>query len=299
MQKTKLSFIKIFNEKRITTVAGAWVYYFLTSLIPMLFLIITAFSVFGVSISKDVVSRLPVEFRLAGETVLQTAENASKGATIFFVVTVIFSCTSLLNQMSKDGDYIYEAQSRSKRGLMRRLWAVLAIGALFVLFLGLAFLFAFSSSFKIEWYIPKNEHVFLSIFIFLLAIAFGYAIIYVLNKFICPIKCKFPDLALGTLVALAIMVLGTLGFTVYLKFFSNYNAFYGALSGVIIFLFWAYILMFGLSVGAVVNVGVYRYRQRESKNTKRSGENGTSQKRNGLTSNPKPKKVISKGGAGS
>ncbi len=299
MQKTKFTFIERFNQKRITTVAGAWVYYFLTSLIPILFLIITAFSVFGVSITNDVVSRLPIEFRLAGQTILETAENASNGATIFFIITVIFSCTSLLNQMSKDGDFIYEAKSKTKRGLMRRLWAVLAIGALFVLFLGIAFLFAFSSSLKINLTIGKSTDIFISILGFLFAIIFGYVIIYILNKFICPIKCKFFDLALGSLVALAIMVLGTLGFTIYLKFFSNYNAFYGTLSGVIIFLFWAYILMFGLSVGAVVNVGVYEFRNGQTDNQKRSVKNARSSKANGLTSNQKSKKVISKGGVGS
>ena len=269
-------------------------YYFLTSLIPILFLIITAFSVFGVRITSDVVSRLPVEFRLAGQTILETAEKASNGATIFFIITVIFSCTSLLNQMSKDGDFIYGAQSRSKRGLMRRLWAVLAIGALFIMFLGIAFLSAFSSSLKIDLSINKNSDILLSFLGFLFVIVFGYAIIYVLNKFICPVKSNFPDLALGSLVALFIMVLGTLGFTIYLRFFSNYNAFYGALSGVIIFLFWAYILMFGLSVGAVVNVKVYKYRQKERKNTNRSVENERTTKSR-LTSNHKPKKVISKG----
>ena len=297
MKKTKYSFIKVFKEKRITTVAGAWVYYFLTSLIPILFLIITAFSVFGVSLTKDIVSRLPIEFRLAGQTILETAENASNGATIFFIITVVFSCTSLLNQMSKDGDFIYESMSKTKRGLMRRFWAVLAIGALFVLFLGMAFLFAFSSSLKINLKMSKASDVFLRIFGFSLVIMFGYAIIYILNKFICPVKCRFSDLAIGSLVALAIMVLGTLGFTVYLKFFANYNAFYGTLSGVIIFLFWAYILMFGLSVGAVVNVGVYEYRRREIKKGKGSGRNERTKSK--LTSNQKLKKVISKGGVGS
>ncbi|MBQ4111582.1 MAG: hypothetical protein IJD38_02170, partial [Clostridia bacterium] len=97
--------LKIFTEKRLTTVAGAWVYYFLSSVIPLAFLIITAFSVFGVSITGDIVSRLPEEFRLAGETIVQTAEKASKGVTVFFVITVVFSCTTLLNQMSKDGDF--------------------------------------------------------------------------------------------------------------------------------------------------------------------------------------------------
>ena len=35
------------NNKRITTVAGAWVYYFLMALVPFVFLIVTAFGVFG------------------------------------------------------------------------------------------------------------------------------------------------------------------------------------------------------------------------------------------------------------
>ena len=244
---------------------------------------------FGVNFSKDVVSRLPIEFRLSGQTILETAENASNGATIFFIITAVFSGTSLLNQMSKDGDFIFEAHSKTKRGLMRRLWAVLALGLMFILFLGVAFLFAFSSLVKIEPSIAKNSHIFLTILAFLLVIVFAYAIIYLLNKFICPIKCKFSDLALGALVALAIMVLGTLGFTIYLKFFANYNAFYGTLSGVIIFLFWAYILMFGLSVGAVINVGVYKYRQKEIKSTKRSGENERTTKSR-LTSNYKSRK---------
>ena len=99
--------IRIINEKRLTTVAGAWVYYFLSSVIPLAFLIVTAFSVFGINVTSDIVSRLPEEFRLAGETIVQTAKKASKGVTLFFIITVIFSCTTLLNQMSKDGDFIY------------------------------------------------------------------------------------------------------------------------------------------------------------------------------------------------
>ena len=139
------SFIRDISAKRLTTVAGAWVYYFLTAVIPIAFLLITAFSVFNVDFTKELVSRLPEEFRLAGETIATTAEKASKGVTFFFIIAVVFSCSTLLNQMSKDGDFIYGVKSKRKRGLFRRLWAVLAIGVLFSVFLGSAFLFAFSS----------------------------------------------------------------------------------------------------------------------------------------------------------
>ena len=259
------SFFDLLNKKRITTVAGAWVYYFLTAFVPLLFLIVTAFSVFGVSLTRDLISRLPEEFRLAGQKVIETAENSSKGATIFFVIAVVFSCTNLLNQMSKDGDFIYEANSKIKRGIFRRVWAVFALALLFILFLGEAFVLAFSSNIKLNALLNPREDIFVTLFVFLFTIILGYAIIYVLNKFISPLKMNFSDLAIGTMFALFIMVVGTIGFTIYLKFFSNYNAFYGSLAGVIIFLIWAYILMFGLSFGAIINMQLYKIRQQKKK----------------------------------
>lgn len=266
MKKNFLSsFFDLINKKRLTTVAGAWVYYFLTAFVPLVFLIVTAFSVFGVSLTHDLVSRLPIEFRQAGQKVVETAENSSKGATIFFIVAVVFSCTNLLNQMSKDGDFIYEARSKTKRGIFRRLWAILALSMLFLLFLGVAFVIAFSSNIKLSALINPRADIFLTMFVFLFTITVGYVIIYVLNKFISPIKMKFSDLAVGSMLALFIMVLGTIGFIIYLKFFSNYNAFYGSLAGIIIFLIWAYILMLGLSFGAIINMQIYRHKKDKKK----------------------------------
>ena len=262
------SFFDLINQKRLTTVAGAWVYYFLTAFVPLIFLIVTAFSVFGVSLTHDLVSRLPEEFRLAGEKVVETAENSSKGATIFFIIAVVISCTNLLNQMSKDGDYIYEARSKIKRGVFRRLWAIVALSMMFVLFLGVAFVFAFSSNIRLNAVLNPREDIFITIFVFSFTIALGYAIIYVLNKFISPLKMAFSDLAIGSMIALFIVVLGTIGFTVYLKFFSNYNAFYGSLAGVIIFLVWAYILMLGLSFGAIVNMHIFKHKTAREKSKK-------------------------------
>ncbi len=279
-----------FRKVRLTTVAGAWVYYFLTSLIPLVFLLVSAFSVFGVSLTRDFISRLPKEFREAGFAIASTAENASKGATIFFVITVIFSCTTLLNQMSKDGDYIYGACSKHKRGFMRRVWAVFALGLLFVLFLGMAFLFAFGWSIKGRLTMVSDENVFLTIIAFSFAIIFSYVIIILLNKFISPVKLKATNLLLGALISLAIMVLGTIGFTIYLRFFSSYNAFYGSLAGIIIFLLWAYILMIGLVSGAVINMHVfYKDKQTEDLPNKRQ------RKKESYVTNQKSRKILSNG----
>lgn len=292
MEKTFISSkISIFRQKRLTTLAGAWVYYFLISLIPLVFLLVEAFSVFNVSLTTDIVSRLPEEFRLAGQTIVDTAENASKSATVFFVLTVIFSCTGLLNQMSKDGDFIYGEVSKTKRGIMRRVWAVVALGALFLLFLGLAFLFAFGNTLdkKNIFYFIKNRDVFLSIIAFSIAISCGYAIICVLNKFISPVKLKFRYIAVGSLLSLFIMVIGTIAFTLYLRFFANYNVFYGSLAGIIIFLLWSYIIMFGLAFGTIINMQIY------SKSKEKSLEDVKQTKKERYVKNTQTKKVLSKG----
>ena len=255
--------IKYLGEKRFTTVAGAWVYFFLSSVIPLAFLIVTAFGVFGVTLSTDLVSRLPEEFRDAGEVILSTAEKASKSATALFVITVLFSCTSLLNQMSKDGDYLYGKTSKRKRGLLRRLWALGALAVLFALFLGAAFVFAFGNLLGVNTKQKNFMRVLTVLVVFLVIILFGYIVIILLNKFICPVKITFREMGIGSLVSLSVMVLGTIGFTVYLRLFGGYNAFYGSLAAIVAFLLWAYILMLGLVVGVIVNTYILERRKRD------------------------------------
>ncbi len=250
--KNLTDFLTALRRKRVTTVAGAWVYYFLLSFVPLVFIIVAGFSLFGVDVSAEIVAKLPAEFKVAGETIIEAAERVSSGITVFFVGTVIFSVTTLLNQMSKDGDYIYGAKSVKKRGIFRRLWACFALLIFFVAILFAAVAVAFYNVL-----FGARHHnglsVLATVLTFTLIIAVSYVIILFLNKFICPFKLKVKDGLLGSLVSLFIIVLGTIGFILYLKFFANYNAFYGSLSTVVVFMLWAYILMLGLSVGAVVN----------------------------------------------
>lgn len=259
-----MKYTEIVRQKRITTVAGAWTFYFLTSLLPIVFLLITAFGVFGVEISADFISRLPEEFRLAGETILETAKNASRGITVFFILTVLFSGSALLSQMSKDGEFLYGVRLNKARGIMRRLWAMLALAALFVIFLAAAFLLSFRMPLA-ELFSKGRKNIFFTALVFLFAILLCYVIIVLLNKFISPVKQKFSSLALGGFVSLAADVAGTIGFIFYLKYFGSYNVFYGSLAAVIVFILWAYILMTGLVLGACVNVLVYERRERAAR----------------------------------
>lgn len=72
---------------------------------------------------------------------------------------------------------------------------------------------------------------------------------------------KFRWLSVGALLAIAVSVLATIGFVIYVANFANYNATYGALAGVIILLMWLYIINAILLFGAQLDSELERRRQ--------------------------------------
>lgn len=270
MKKTlsRLNGLNKMRELRISTVAGAWVFYFLSALLPLLFLFVTAFAVFGVNVTHEIAGSLPAEFREAAYTLLETAENASQGVTLFFTATVFLSCSALLNQMRKDGEYIYGEKS-AKSGFAREIGAVLAIGTLFAVFLGAALLFAFHRLlFSTVFSGARSAWVKTGAFTAIITACFFVNAL--LNKFISPVKLSFGQACSGSAVSVAVIVAGTIGFTLYLRLFNPYGSFYGSLTAVVVFLFWTYILMLGLVLGVITAKRAYFKRIEEKTAEKRA-----------------------------
>jgi uncharacterized BrkB/YihY/UPF0761 family membrane protein len=185
--------------------------------------------------------------REAFEIIVGTASNVSKSLTVFFIITVLLSCSTLLNQMSKDGDYIYGREGR-KKGVFRRLWALLLLCVLFLLFIAFALCFSFRNSLLLRF--GQDQRNLLTIISFALIIIFAFIIIMLLNGFISPIKLSPFSLFFGSFISLCITVVGTICLILYIRYFSNYNAFYGSLAGVVVFFLWAFILMLALALGS-------------------------------------------------
>ncbi len=255
------NFYETLKSKRLTTVAGAWVFYFLTGLLPIVFLLITAFSVFSVNIEQGLLHKLPEEFSFVLSALIETAKNATSGVTLFFSLTLIFSGSTLLNQMLKDGEYIYNYEIKRKSGLVKRVLSLFAVAVLFVIFLLCATITAFQGVI-LNIFGITNSVITTAVF-FLLIIIIGFLIILLLNRFVSPVKVRFSELVLGSFFSLAIIVLGTIAFTLYLRFFKPYNAFYGSLAGIIVFILWAYILMLGLVLGISITATLFERRKKK------------------------------------
>ncbi|MGW4589712.1 YihY/virulence factor BrkB family protein [Amycolatopsis thermoflava] len=62
----------------------------------------------------------------------------------------------------------------------------------------------------------------------------------------------------GVLVALAIWLAGSAGFTVYVEWFGHYHAIYGTLAGLAVLMLWLYLASFAVLVGAEVDAELHR-----------------------------------------
>ena len=72
---------------------------------------------------------------------------------------------------------------------------------------------------------------------------------------------RFRWLSIGALIAIVVSILATFGFTFYVSQFGAYNATYGALTGVIIFLVWVFIVNGILLFGAELDCEIERARE--------------------------------------
>jgi membrane protein len=64
---------------------------------------------------------------------------------------------------------------------------------------------------------------------------------------------KFRWVGVGSVVAAVLWLLGSVGFSLYVNYFGNYNKTYGALAGVIVLLLWFFLTSYIVLLGAEIN----------------------------------------------
>ena len=253
------------GKVKITTIAGAWVFYFLLAVVPLSFLIITALNFFKVDIPLDIINYLPEEFRYPMKVIGETAKNVSKVSTVFYFITVIFSATTLITQMSKDGDFIFSEKRKFRFAFLRRLSAIALLIIIVGAFIIGGVVFSLRNQFGISLGVYNLKGHYMVVFNATVTVLLAYFILILLNRFIAPVRLKATESAIGGLVSLAISLLGTLLFVLFVKFFGKFNAFYGSLSIILVFLFWVYILMVGIISGVLVTAKLYYDRKNGTK----------------------------------
>ena len=234
-------------EKKYTTIAGTLVFFLLMSLVPMLFWATLLLGKLHVETPNAVTLPGLDEVGALLDYIRREAQNATSGASVFLLITSLYSATNLFYQMRKSGELIYEASYRGN-SLKTRLGAVGVLFLLLALIVMAAMIFAIVSV-VFSRFLGEGWEVLLR---YLLLGALAFFLVFFLNLYICPYKASPKCFVFGSFLTVVAWVMAIIGFSIYLKI-GNMGRLYGALTAVIVFLLWLYMLTVCFVAGVIFN----------------------------------------------
>lgn len=256
----------LLSVKKYTTLAGTLVFFLIMSIVPLSFwlslligkLPIDLEEILGLSVFSSVKNVLLY--------VQKEATNATAGVTVILLVSTLYSSTNLFYQMRRSGEIIYE-YPRPKQGLKLRAGALVLMLVLMALLLVFVLLLALGT-FLFDGFLPSAWQTVLD-YVLLAALAFSLALL--LNMYICPYKAKLRYFLGGTALTVAFWAVAVVGFAAYLKI-SNMEKLYGALSTVIVFFLWLYVLMLCFIAGVIFNSEKITSERKKENEKRRQGK---------------------------
>jgi membrane protein len=258
--------VKDFGEDDMTTHAAALTYRILLAMFPFLLFLITLFGALNMeglfdSLLEEARAAFAPDVYSQFESILeQVRSGASGGIASFGLLLAIWSAAGGVRSVMHALNVAYDVEEERtiwKKYLLSLLFtiglALILLGAVALMFLGpqtmnwLAEQIGLGSVFVNVWTwlrIPA------AIMLMMLAVAMIY-------YFFPNVDQPFVVVSPGSVVAVVVWVIATLGFSFYISNFGNYNATYGSLAGVIVLLLYFYlsamILLFGAELNAVIH----------------------------------------------
>lgn len=265
--------LREFSKDQCPDLAAALTYYAVLSLFPALLALVSLVGIFG-DPEKTTAVLLEIVRGIAPADTVDTvsgpveelASSPAAGLTLFVgLATALWSASGYVGAFGRAMNRIYEVdEGRPFVKLRGTMLAVTLLAVVIVALLaGMLVLsgpvseavggaIGLSGAFLTVWNIAKWP-VIVALVIVIIAVLF-YATPNVKQP-------KFRWMSIGSLIALVIFVLASLGFAFYVASFGNYNKTYGALGGVIVMLLWLWILNMSLLFGAEFDAEMERGRQ--------------------------------------
>ena len=245
---------------QVPLLAAGVAFYVLLALFPA---IIAGVSIYGLVADpqtvRDQINRLaetlsPETAKLIGQQIQQVTSSAGGAlglATILGILTALWSASSGMKALITGVNLAYDETEGRKFVKLRGLSILMTLAAMVLLAIALALIVGFpavpdSWPTVLQWTAAILRFVLLAVLLMAgLAALYRYA----------PDrdKPKWSWSSPGSVVATVLWVLASVGFSIYVNSFGNYNKTYGALAGIIILMFWLYLTAFVVLVGAELN----------------------------------------------
>ena len=241
------------SSKKYTTLAGTMAFFLVMSVVPFLFWLTLLFGRLNIDFTRifelgifSEVKDLILYFR-------DSAQSATAGASVVLLVTTLYSSTNLFYHMRRSGDIIYD--SRRKKGSI-----ALRLSALGLIFLVMLLLFSGIGVFLLgnDILVRIFPSFVAQIGVYALFGVFAFALVLLLNLYICPYRIGVRSAVWGSLLTVLLGGLASFGFSVYTQF-SSMEKLYGAAVFFILFLLWLYLLMLCFVIGVVFNCWLWEH----------------------------------------
>lgn len=235
------------SSKKYTTLAGTMAFFLVMSVVPFLFWLTLLFGRLHIDYEPILELEFFADFKEIILYFRDAAESATAGASVVLLATTLYSSTNLFYHMRRSGEIIYECR-RKKAALLVRLSALALIFAVMLLMLAGVSLFLLGSAL-----LPRILPSFAAqAAVYALFGAVVFALLLLLNVYICPYRVGAGDVVWGSLLTLLLGGIASFGFSVYVRF-SSVEKLYGAAVFLILFLLWLYVLMTCFVVGVILN----------------------------------------------
>ncbi|WP_298802400.1 YihY/virulence factor BrkB family protein [uncultured Pseudokineococcus sp.] len=269
--------LREFSKDQVTDLAAALVYFSVLALFPALIALVSLLGLFGQSQAvtdgiTQIVSTLSPESDVSESVngfVTDFIDGQSTGGASLGVIVgilgAVYSASKYVGAFSRAMNRVYEVDEGRPVWKLKPVQYLLTLGALVLIAVALVILVVsgpvaqaigdvvgLGGTAVTVWSIAKWP-VLLVIVVVIVAVLY-YATPNVQQP-------KFRWMSMGALVAIAVWLLASVAFAIYVVNFGSYSATYGALAGAVIFLLWLWITNIALLLGAEVDAEVERGRQ--------------------------------------
>ncbi len=251
------------NKDNVSIVAAGVAFYAFLAFVPLLGALVLTYGLVAdpasvMSHIQGLTSVMPADAaKLIGEQLISISKTATSKQGFGLLIALLLSiygamrgATSIITALN----IVYGVEE--DRGFVKTtmLAAMITVGAVAALLLGML---AISVMGFIERLLPFSSplvHTLLQILLWVVAAAGVSAVIALVYRY-APNrpKAKWAWLTPGSIVATLLWIAATLGFGFYVTNFGSYNATYGSLGAVVVFLTWLYLTGYILLMGGELN----------------------------------------------
>jgi len=264
--------VKRFLDKGLTDWAAALTYYGVLALFPALLALVSTLGLIGHSVTQPLLDKLanstpgPARDIVSGS--LRSLEHGRGAAGVLFVAGLagaIWSASGYVAAFMRASNSIYEVEE--DRSFVKRLPTRVGVTVVLLVMLvviGAAVTFTGPLARQVGDIIGLGSTA-----VSVWDIAKWPVVLLMATTMVALLYWAAPDvehprfawMTPGSIVAVALWLLASAGFAIYVANFGSYNKTYGALGGVIAFLVWLWISNVAVLLGAQLNAETERRRQ--------------------------------------